>query len=169
MTASTVPIDDWRLEFRAIRPADRQHWLELLRTMSWATRFKRGARRVDQLTAADIDQAVSPDPETELAFVAMANRGTQVRMSGIARAALGDGGTWTFTLVVLDDWQRRGIGGRLMRELIAAARVRGAAAIEGEVLATNGNMLDFVRRLGFEVCAPEGGALVRRVVLRLAP
>jgi acetyltransferase len=166
--SETFEHDGGRLEIRPIRPADRDAWLELMRSMSWATRFKRGARQIDQLSAADIDRAVNPDPRSELAFVAMdRNEGTP-KMAGIARATLRGPATWEFTLLVLDAWQRRGIGRRLMQALIETVEARGGQTVEGEVLSSNLNMLDFVRGLGFVVEPAADRKLVRHVVLRLA-
>jgi len=166
--SDTFEHDGRRLEIRSIRPDDRDAWLELMRSMSWATRFKRGARRVEQLSADDIDRAVDPDPRSELAFVAMdRNEGTP-KMAGVARATLRGTATWEFTLLVLDAWQRRGIGRRLMQALIETVEARGGQSVEGEVLSSNLNMLDFVRSLGFVVERSADRKLVRRVTLRLA-
>ncbi len=53
---------------RAIRADDETLWLELMRDMSWATRYKRGARRVEDLNPEDARRAVSPDPAKEIAL-----------------------------------------------------------------------------------------------------
>lgn len=169
MVPATFRIDGWRLEVREIQPEDRALWLDLMRTMSWATRFKRGARRVDQLSAADVEHAVNPHAESELAFVAIAERNGDRKMSGVARATRRAAEAWEFTLVVLDEWQRRGVGGRLMQALIEAVRARGGQSIEGEVLSSNLNMLDFVRNLGFETRPGTERVPVQKVVLRLVP
>jgi acetyltransferase len=152
---------------RPIRKEDREGWLELMRSMSWATRFKRGARRAEELDEADIARAVDPRPGSEVAFVAIANAAPGCPMIGVARGTLRDGDRWDFTIVLLDAWQGRGIGSRLMRELIARLRAAGARRIEGEVLATNRDMLAFVGALGFTVEPHTAGAMVRRVVLEV--
>jgi len=137
--------------------------------MSWATRFKRGARRVEELGAADIDRAVSPQPESEVAIVAIATTEPRSPMIGVVRGTRRESDRWDFTIVLLDEWQGRGIGGRLMEELVARLRTAGARCIEGEVLATNRGMLDFVGAFGFTFEPPIAGTVVRRVSLRLAP
>jgi GNAT superfamily N-acetyltransferase len=157
------------IEVRAICAEDRARWLGLMRTMSWATRFKRGARRVEDLDAADIERAVHPLPGSEVAIVALTNGGEDRPMVGVARATHQADARWEFTIVTLDEWQRQGIGARLMRALVAALGSHGARELEGEVLASNLNMLDFVRSLGFTVEPAAAGALVRRVVLRISP
>ena len=57
--------------------------------------------------------------------------------------------------MVADEWQRKGIAHRLMDALIDTARQRGLRMMEGEVMASNHNMLSFVRALGFAVSTSE--------------
>ena len=54
-----------------------------------------------------------------------------------------------------------------MYALIDDLRSRGCKELEGEVLATNRKMLDFVRRLGFVAAGHGDTTLIKRVVLRL--
>ena len=69
-----------------------------------------------------------------------------------------------FALVVADDWQRHGLGRRLMGALIEVARSKGYRNIFGDVLGKNAKMLRLMHGLGFLVQPhPEESAL-RRVV-----
>ena len=135
--------------------------------MSWATRYNRGARRFEDLGAEDARRAVSPNPENEVALVALAARPGEERMAGIASATESGSGMWEFALVILDAWQRRGVGRRLMIALMQALQERKGESIEGDVLALNRNMLDFVARLGFEIDAHPGQPHVKRVGRKL--
>ena len=56
-----------------------------------------------------------------------------------------------FALTVADDWQKKGIGHRLMERLIAIAQERGVEVMEGDVLAQNSKMLRLCKSLGFHV------------------
>ena len=70
-------------------------------------------------------------------------------------------------IVVGDDWHHTGIAQLLMDALIRFARARCFETLEGLVLADNGDMLDFVASIGFEIRPiPEEPGLVR-VVMRL--
>lgn len=60
-----------------------------------------------------------------------------------------DGSTCEFALVVADAWQGKGLGTRLMNELMHAARLRGFRELNAEVLADNANMLELMDNLGF--------------------
>jgi acetyltransferase len=154
---------------RPIEPADETLWLDLMRSMSWATRYKRGARRVENLTPEDVRRAVTMDPDKEVAFVMVAATGEETRMVGVCRGTRSSSNAWVFTLVVLDEWQRRGVGRRLLRALIDALSARGAQRIEGHVLASNRNMLEFVERLGFEIRPHPSRAQLKLVVRTLSP
>ncbi len=159
-------LGDWAMTVRPIRSADEALWLELMRSMSWPTRYMRGARRFEDVGAEDARRAVTPNTADETVFVAIARKEDTVRMAGVARAVRQDG-IWSFALVVLDEWQRRGTGRRLMRTLFDELRSRGCTELEGEVLASNRNMLAFVQRLGFVVAAKGNTSLIKRVVLSL--
>jgi hypothetical protein len=49
--------------------------------MSWATRYKRGAPRFEDLRPEDARRAVSPNPENEVALVALAVRAPRLSAS----------------------------------------------------------------------------------------
>jgi acetyltransferase len=149
---------------RPIHLEDEAMWLRFVGGLSWATRYKRGARRVDQLSDQDVKRAVRPRAGAEIAFVAVAGRDGESDIVGVSRGTFREAGTCAFTLVVGDAWQGCGIGTRLMRALMDEASRLGHGRIVGRVLATNGNMLDFVRGLGFEVEDQPDEPQIRRVV-----
>jgi len=60
-----------------------------------------------------------------------------------------DGQGAEYAPAVGDDWQRRRLGGELMKVRIEAAREQGLAYIDGLVLANNRPMLSLMTRLGF--------------------
>ncbi|OGQ97732.1 MAG: hypothetical protein A2521_02180 [Deltaproteobacteria bacterium RIFOXYD12_FULL_57_12] len=73
---------------------------------------------------------------------------------GVARFVIDpDGNGCEFAVVVADEWQKRGLGGKLMQALISHATSRGIKRIHGSVLKNNSDMLQFVKGLGFEVTA----------------
>jgi acetyltransferase len=154
---------------RPIAVGDEAMWLRFLEGLSWATRYKRGARRVDQLSDQDVKRAVRPRAGAEIAFAAVAGRDGESDIVGVSRGTFREAGTCAFTLVVGDAWQGCGIGTRLMHALMDEASRQGHGRIVGRVLATNGNMLDFVRGLGFEVEEEADEPQIRRVVRHPAP
>jgi acetyltransferase len=78
-----------------------------------------------------------------------------------------DRGSCEFGIMIADGWHRTGVAGLLMEALTRAARERGIAEMEGQVLASNAPMLRFARALGFEVQQVAGDPRIRRVVKKL--
>jgi len=56
-----------------------------------------------------------------------------------------------FAIVIADDWHRKGLGRRLMSQLIDVARARGLRTMIGHVLAENRGMLTLCQGLGFVI------------------
>jgi acetyltransferase len=152
---------------RPVAPGDADAWLAFVGGLSPATRFKRAARRLEDLTPEGARLATNPDPAHEIALVAVPERGGE--LCGVARLIFRDEGqTGEFLLVVADKWQRQGIGGRLLGALLDAAARRGVRTVDGAVLATNRGMIEFVERLGFAVEPSVPGEIAVRVVKHLA-
>ena len=80
-----------------------------------------------------------------------------------------DGESCEFALVVADEWQRHGLGRRMMQLLIDVARARGLREMIGHVLAENRGMLGLAESLGFVAGESSEGPQVRRVSLALQP
>lgn len=59
----------------------------------------------------------------------------------------------SFAIVVADEWQRKGIGARLLGMLIDAARARGIERLEGEMLAENAAVRALLTRFVFTIRA----------------
>jgi len=110
------------------------------------------------------------DYDREIALVAIReSKGKKGKsMLGVARLTIemANAEEGEFAIVVRDEYQRKGIGSKLMDALIQAARDRHVHEIYGHVLAANQGMMRFVEDLGFDI-RPGDEPEVRRVVLRL--
>ena len=65
-----------------------------------------------------------------------------------------------FAIVVADEWQRRGLGTRLMEKLVEIGRREKLDVIEGSVLRENFAMLRICQRFGFKQHIPEASETV---------
>jgi acetyltransferase len=168
-SATCTLADGAELAIRPIRPADAPAWLEFLGRLSPPTRYKRAARRPEQLTPDAIRQATDPDPASEIAYVAVTEATDSTpEIVGVVRLILKAGGVGAeFALVVADRWQRKGVGAHLLRTALSVAAARRLAWVEGNILATNRGMIEFVQRLGFVIEASAPEAMVTRVVKHL--
>ena len=109
------------------------------------------------------------DYDREMAFVAITDDGGGAKPRSASRATspTRTARSCEFAIVVADDWQGRGLGRRLMAQLIDVARARGLARMVGHILATNRSMLTLASSLGFTVGESPDDPTVRRATLTL--
>ena len=151
---------------RPVRPEDAPLLLSFFDGLSVESRYLRFMEEIRELSPAMVARLTQIDYDREMALIAttITDKGVE-QMIGSARYALAeDGDSVEFALVVGDDWQRHGLGRRLMGALIEIARNKGYRAIHGDVLGNNTRMLRLMQSLGFLIQPhPEDGSL-RRVV-----
>lgn len=149
---------------RPIGPQDAEREQAFVRGLSPESRYFRFMTTLRELSPEMLDRFTHPDPAREVALVALVDEGGAPKQVGVARCAAGavrEG--CEFAVVVADAYRGRGLGTRLMQELIARARARGVPRIEGLVLAANHPMLELVQSLGFEITTTPEDPRVRRV------
>jgi acetyltransferase len=104
-----------------------------------------------------------------MAFVATVDQAGRETEVGVARyIANPDGESCEFALVIADGWQRKGLGRRMMEQLIEVARARDLRSMVGHVLGENRGMVALCQRLGFVIGDSAEGAMVKRATLQLA-
>jgi acetyltransferase len=143
------------VELRPLVPQDREAFHAFVLGLSPESRSNRFLQPVKELSPAALQALTQPDQARHIGLVAHDGSG----IVGEGRyVAVGDGSRGEFALAVADDWQRQGIGGRLLDALTAAARRAGIAALEGEILRSNVAMLTFVLHAGFRLrtCPGDG-------------
>jgi acetyltransferase len=147
------------ISIRPIRPEDAEMEKDFVRGLSERTKYFRFMQALQELTPDMVVRFTQIDYDREMAFVAEAEdaagaggeRGGR-RILGVGRYMVNpDGHSVEFALVVADDWHCLGIGTRLMKILMRAAKYKGVSFFEGEVLAINKPMLSLVRKLGFSI------------------
>lgn len=149
---------------RPIRPEDEGIEQEFVRNLSDESRYFRFRDAVRELSPRMLSHFTRVDYDGHLALIAVTEREGREIQIGVARYfASADRRSCEFAIVVADDWQRKGLGSRLMDALTAAARARGIREMYGEVLASNRKMLELTARLGFRACVDESDASVMRV------
>jgi acetyltransferase len=135
-----------QLRLRPVRPDDAPALIDMgCRTSrpDLRLRFHGAVRKITSVASARLTQI---DYDREMAFVAVEASG------GIAgMVSLGfdpEFETAEYAIVVRSDAQGHGLGRKLMAELLAYARSRGARCVWGDVLSENENMLTMVREMG---------------------
>ena len=162
--------DGTKLHLRPIRPEDAALERAFVASLSEETRYFRFFYQLNELSPAMLARFTQVDYDREMALVAIDEAKGGRAIVGVARYTMDPGReSAEFAIVVADAWQQRGVGRLLMGELVACARGRGLARIEGSVLRSNRNMLRFTESLGFAARDdPEDPELVD-VVLELVP
>jgi len=160
--------DGTAITIRPIGPPDTLREQAFMQALSPQSRYFRFMSTLRELPPDMLYRFTHPDVDREVALVALAGEGDELRQIGVARCIVEDSQhAAEFALAVADDWQSRGVGSRLMCELMRAARVAGIRHLRGDVLSTNRRMLALMRTLGFDIVSVPGDALVRRVVKNL--
>lgn len=152
-------------QVRAIRPEDEPLLLDMLARSAAddiRLRFFAPLKEISHTFAARLTQI---DYDREMALVAI---GTDGAMLGVVRLiADPDGLAAEFAVFVRSDLKGRGLGWRLMTEILDYARARGVRQVHGDVLRENSTMLNMAAELGFGV-APSPDPTVVRVEIDLA-
>jgi acetyltransferase len=165
------PLDDGKVLLRPIKPEDEGIWAEMVEAFSPATTEYRFFGPVNEITKGMLVRYCHIDYDREIAIAAITqpkNARKKKQMLGVARLSIetANAEEGEFAVVVRDDYQRKGIGSKLMDALIQAARDRHVRQINGFVLAANPGMARFAESLGFD-SLPGDEPEVRKLVLRL--
>jgi len=154
---------------RPIRPEDAEMEQAFVKRLSAETRYFRFMDTLRELTPQMLVRFTQIDYDREMAFVATVREGGREAEVGVTRYVTNpDGESCEFAVVIADGWQRRGLGRRMMEQLIGVARARGLRTMVGHVLAENRGMLTLCQKLGFGVGDSAEGPMVKRVTLALA-
>ena len=156
----TAAVEGLRLEdrakvvIRAVKVDDAPMLQAFVRGLSARSRRYRFFSALVELSASQLDRLVRPD-RFGLALVALRGRSKDAAIVGEARYVV-DPATdcdAEFAIAIADRFQRKGLGTRLMKMIVAHASKTGVRRLFGEILGENQAMLEFMRQLGFGVRA----------------
>ena len=165
-------IQEWELPdgrmvtIRPIRPEDSDLEQEFVKHMSDESKYYRFMDTLRELTQAMLVRFTQIDYDREMALIATIpdENGKELQI-GVSRYVTNpDGESVEFALAVADDWQKHGVGRKLMTALIQSARMKGYRAVVGDVLALNSKMFRLMTSLGFSIHPHPDDPAVKRVV-----
>ncbi len=166
--------DAWRLRegtlavIRPATPGDAPAIQAMVRSLSPTSRYSRFFSGVQEVSPEWLARFSRAEPRGEVSLLATVLRDGKETLVGMGQYAADP---WPercdFALLVSDEWQGRGLGRRLLRNLECLAREAGFERIEGEVLAHNSTMLGLAHVLGYGVRRVPESALFLHVSLPL--
>lgn len=142
-------------QIRPIRPEDANLLQNFIKNLSEKSRYMRFVSNMKELTSKMLAKYTQIDYHRELALIACLD--VVANMSKDSPIIIGfahylmniDGRGAEYALVIADDWQRLGLGKKLMTSLIEAAKSQGLDYINGLVLTNNKPMLSLTKKLNF--------------------
>lgn len=141
--------DGLHFRLRPVRAEDRRRLLEGFSKLSEKTRHQRFFRSMTSLNEQDLDYLTQVDQRDHVAWAAV-DWTAEERGMGLGRLIrLAEEPTvGEFALVVIDEYQRRGLGTVLLGLLLLLAEPLGLRALRGVVLSDNEAMLRMMVSLG---------------------
>ena len=161
--------DGRTITIRPIRPDDSEMEQYFVRNLSDESKYNRFMDTLRELTQTMLVRFTQIDYDREMALVATLSdeEGKEIQV-GVARYITNpDGETVEFALAVADNWQKHGIGRKLMSVLIEVTRKKGYRAIVGDVLTMNTKMFRLMASLGFTIHPHSDDPAVKRVICLL--
>jgi len=155
------------LEIRALKPSDREELLAALGRMSDQSIYRRFFSPKRHFSDGEVASYVNVDFIGHVALVALVSETGKSTIIGGARYIVSGPGSAEIAFAVVDEYQGQGIGGLLMKHLIALARQAGLEELVAEVLPHNTLMLSVFEHSGLTMSTKrEHGAV--HVVLSLS-
>jgi RimJ/RimL family protein N-acetyltransferase len=150
---------------RALKPDDRSAMLSAVGRVSAQSLYRRFFGPKRGFTEKETDFFVNVDFVTHVALAAVIDDGGQATIIGAGRYIVSEPGKAELAFAIIDEYQGKGIGAALLRNLMLVARESGLQQLVAEVLAENAPMLALFRKYGFGVQKSAAGVV--HVVLDL--
>jgi acetyltransferase len=147
-----LDVDGTRVTIRTMRPSDREIEDQFVRRLTPVSKYYRFHAALRELSAYMLDHFTNVDYPDEMALIATIRAADVEREIGVARYVRTQGSdTAEIAVVVSDEWQGKGIGCKLLKDLRDFAHQAGIRHLEARVLPDNRRMLELAKSLGFRI------------------
>ena len=169
----TLPVDTRELamhngrmvRLRPLRSSDRALYERAVMDLSPRSRYLRFFAPIPRLSERLLDQMTHIDGYQHVAYVALTpDEATAVGVVRYIRDAR-DPQTGELAIAVADEWQRGGLGGQLLTQTIAHARLAGLDSLTATTLRGNTGATRVLEMLGFSPEKASGPYSERRLQL----
>jgi acetyltransferase len=145
---------------RPMKPEDEPLVSDFLNKCSDETIYFRYFRLIKHWTHEMLIRFTQNDYDRELGLMALAQPPSPEAMLGVSRLVMdADRQKGEFAVIVGDPWQGKGLGPKLLEQLIAVARDQGLKLLYGDVLAQNKPMLEMAKKAGFQLKRMDEGVV----------
>jgi GNAT superfamily N-acetyltransferase len=148
-TEAYPTIDGEMVTIRPIRVADAQMEAEFIRRLSPQTKHYRFLGGVKELSISELTRLCDVDSRHSMAFIATIHRDGREMEIGVSRYAPNShSDVREIAVTVADEWQHKGLGTKLMKQLIQSAKCNGVKQLYSIDLADNAAMRALANDLG---------------------
>jgi len=155
--------DGARIRIRSIEPGDRRTLEAGFERLGAESRYRRFFAPVSRLSEAQLTYLTDVDHHNHEALIALEEEsGDGV---GVARFVRIGGDVAEAAVVVVDDWQHRGVGAVLLDALADRAREEGIHTFAATVLASNTTAIAALSRLGVTETSRSGSEVDLSIAL----
>jgi RimJ/RimL family protein N-acetyltransferase len=147
------------ITIRPVRPDDRERIAQAFRGLDRNSVYLRFFSHKKALEDEELRRITECDGVSKAALVATVGSGEREIVVGLGEYVR-NGAAADIAFAVEEDFQRRGIACRLLRQLAAIARANGIERFEADVLAENTPMLAVLRTSGLRMRTSCGDGVV---------
>ena len=147
--------DGTEVLIRPIGPEDAELEREFIQGLSDESSFFRFFAVPRNPSPEMIEALCNVDYESQMALVAEASQGRRKLFLGVGRIIASTRNRAELAVVVADDYQGKGLGGRLVASLLDFARERKFASVYALILPENTPMINLARKFGFRTVSED--------------
>jgi acetyltransferase len=147
-----ILLDGTQVTIRPIQPSDAEPLREGFKHLSPQSIYLRFLTPLNELSESQARSFANVDYHSSMAFVATPDIDSEAHIIGVARygmVGLPDPEAAECAIVVGDEYQRKGLGLRLLDQLVRYARQQRVNYFLATVHSTNDRTMSFIKRSGF--------------------
>ena len=168
--ARRVSVGGLQPSVRPMTEGDREMLKSFFNGLTDHSRFSRFMTPFTEVPSALLKILSNVSSPDHIAFMATVDLGSTTQMIGEVRFVISkqNASVAEFAIAVADDWQGKGLAGKLMRTMEEAARDHGVSTLIGTTLRSNNAMIELGRHVGYHLKPDPGEARAVRLVKRIS-
>ncbi len=151
-TSHLINDNGMTLRIRPINLNDSDAWIVFVNGLSPNSKFYRFHHIIKDVCAQDALPFCNIDFVNSFALIAEIVKEGNPEIIAVGRyTRINNSNNAEFAIVVKDEFQRRGIGAEIMKDLAAVAASKGITTFEGYTLIENYEIINFLKKCGFSL------------------